>query len=166
MTARVVRWGLSACIVVVAPLVLGGCFGVADGTVASVEPVDVRSSVATEDARPAIRTVRRSGVGAQVADAGDTGPRIAALPTPSEIFDFHPAGSKPDSWRQPFIIDPNDGPLAGYVRRMDAELKDSNQQTRAVANAPARKKVCPSDGPAGSISAACGENEVAKSLAR
>ena len=48
---------------------------------------------------------------------------------------------------------------------MDAELNESNAQTK-IAQVPVRKKVCPSSGPAGTIAATCGENDVAKSLAK
>ncbi|RYC28859.1 hypothetical protein D3273_27080 [Lichenibacterium minor] len=50
----------------------------------------------------------------------------SAVPTPHEIFDFHPAGSAAGSFRQPFIIDPNEGPLAADVRRTAAELTAFN----------------------------------------
>ncbi|RYC29096.1 hypothetical protein D3273_25815 [Lichenibacterium minor] len=50
----------------------------------------------------------------------------SAVPTPREIFDFHPAGSAAGTFRQPFIIDPNDGPLTADVRRTAAELKEFN----------------------------------------
>lgn len=68
---------------------------------------------------PDVKTVRPSAE----SDEADATPTIAALPTPQQIFDFHPAGSRPDAWRQPFIIDPNDGPLAKDVRRSAEELK-------------------------------------------
>ena len=164
MTASVMRWASSTCVAVLAPALLGGCLGVTDRSVASADPVAVESPVASVAAAPPIRTVKPTG--RQFADAGDARPHGEALPTPREIFDFHPPGSKPDAWRQPFVIDPNDGPLAGYVRRMDAELSESNRQTSAAAERPGRKKVCPSNGPAGAISATCGENDVAKRLAQ
>ena len=68
---------------------------------------------------PDVKTVKRSAA----SDADDVSPTVAALPTPQQIFDFHPAGSRPDAWRQPFVIDPNDGPLAKDVRRSADELK-------------------------------------------
>lgn len=55
----------------------------------------------------------------------------SAVPSPRQIFDFHPPGSRPDSWRQPFIIEANDGPLAADVRRSQAELKAYNDQLKA-----------------------------------
>ncbi len=33
------------------------------------------------------------------------------LPTPREIFDFHPKGLAADQTRQPFLVNPNEGPL-------------------------------------------------------
>ncbi len=50
----------------------------------------------------------------------------SAVPSPQQIFDFHPSGSAPGSFRQPFIIDPNDGPLTADVRKTAAELKAFN----------------------------------------
>ena len=164
MTARSLRRAIAAGFALSATSLLGGCFGVLDHPAVSADSVDLAAPVAAAEIDPPLRTVRRSG--SRVADAGDDVPRGAALPTPNEIFDFHPRGAKRDSWRQPFIIDPNDGPLAGYVRRMDAELTESNAQTKAAALAPVRKKVCPSGGPAGTIAASCGENDVARSLAK
>ena len=64
---------------------------------------------------------------------------VAAVPTPREIFDFHPAGTRPGSFREAFIIDPNDGPLTDYVRRTAAELTAFNEQMNGVsANASAK----------------------------
>lgn len=59
----------------------------------------------------------------EAAELGSVIEHAKALPSPKEIFDFHPAGSRPDTMRQAFLIDPNDGPLAGEVRRTAAELK-------------------------------------------
>jgi hypothetical protein len=58
--------------------------------------------------------------------------RMAAVPSPREIFDFHPNGSHPDHWRQPFIIDPNDGPLAADVRKTAEELRVFNAGLRSA----------------------------------
>ena len=80
--------------------------------------------------RPGIRTVRPRGAPrAPAVDAAEA-PAAAvptvlasAVPSPRQIFEFHPAGARPDSWRQPFVIDTNDGPLAADVRRSAAELR-------------------------------------------
>ena len=66
---------------------------------------------------------------------------VAAVPTPKEIFDFHPAGARPGSFREAFVIDPDDGPLAAYVRRTAAELRAFNEQINGV-SAIASAKPC------------------------
>ena len=60
----------------------------------------------------------------------ELGYSVSALPTPREIFDFHPAGAKPGAYREAFIIDPNDGPLTAYVQRTAAELRAFNAQMK------------------------------------
>ncbi len=114
-------------------------------------------------ARPDIRTVRPRG--APRAPAADTSaaepvaPVVAesAVPSPRQIFDFHPAGSTPDSWRQPFVIDTNDGPLAADVRRSAAELKAFNADQKAAAARAAK-----ADGiRTAAIHRPCGEMDVA-----
>jgi len=71
--------------------------------------------------------------------------RVAAVPTPRQIFVFHPAGSGPDSWRQPFIIDLNDGPLASDVRRSAAELKAYNAGVRTFSQEAAHRPCSETD---------------------
>ena len=97
-------------------LAAGGC------SLSGEHPIALAASEAparaTPAAVPAVRTVRRTTLSA----ADEDGP-IAGTPTPRQIFDFHPAGSGADAWRQPFVIDPNDGPLAGEVRKSAAELR-------------------------------------------
>ena len=73
---------------------------------------------------------------------------VAALPSPKEIFDFHPPGAKPGAYREAFIIDPNDGPLTAYVRRTAAELRAFNAQMKVE--------------PAITSNKPCGEVDVAK----
>lgn len=75
---------------------------------------------------PGIETVRPQGAPRAPEQAGATAVEALAVPTPREIFDFHPAGSMPGSFRQPFIIDPDEGPLTADVRRTAAELKAFN----------------------------------------
>lgn len=72
---------------------------------------------------------------------------LAAVPSPREIFDFHPAGSKPDTFREAFIIDPNDGPLSADVRKTAAELKAFNDHLGTGTAVAAKKR--------------CGENDIA-----
>lgn len=79
---------------------------------------------ATPAAMPAVRTVRRTALSAADEDGPGLGAGpVAGTPSPRRIFDFHPPGSGADTWRQPFVIDPNDGPLAGEVRKSTAELR-------------------------------------------
>ncbi len=96
---------------------------------------DVAAPATAGSARPAVKTVRPSA--SSVVDDVAEAP-VSAVPAPRQIFDFHPAGAKPDDWRQPFIIDPNDGPLAADVRSSSAELRSyraatDHGQTSAVA---------------------------------
>ena len=127
-------------------LLLYGCAALHDGfeTTAHV----VSSPVAVADAKEAkpirldLKTVRSNGN----ADAPNA--EAAAVPSPKEIFDFHPAGSRPDQWRQPFDIDANDGPLTADVRKTAAELKAFNAEVRPGEAVAARKR--------------CGEVDVAQ----
>jgi hypothetical protein len=80
------------------------------------------------------------------------------VPTPQQIFDFHPPGAKPDSWRQPFVIDTSDGPLAADVRRSSAELEAYRTDTARAARTDTAK---PDGVPAGTARLRCGEAEVA-----
>ena len=72
---------------------------------------------------------------------------FAAVPSPREIFDFHPAGAKADTFREAFVIDPNDGPLSADVRRSAAELKAYNEHLAIGTDVAVKKR--------------CGENDVA-----
>lgn len=49
--------------------------------------------------------------------------RSEAVPTGAEIFDFHPPGSRPGSWREPFVVSYTEGPLNAYRLRTLAELQ-------------------------------------------
>ncbi len=92
-----------------------------------------RSSSATAADEP---VVPRAGASARIVspqpDSDVPIVRMAAVPSPREIFDFHPNGFRPDDWRQPFIIDPNDGPLAADVRKTAEELKVFNAGLRSA----------------------------------
>ena len=46
-----------------------------------------------------------------------------AVPTAGEIFDFHPPGSRPGTWREPFVVSYTEGPLNAYRLRTLAELR-------------------------------------------
>ena len=126
--------GLAAC--------LSGCLGARDRSVALSDP-EPAPSIAKAP-RTDVKTVRPSS--RLRPDAGQSEPgdpaRIAdAMPSPSQIFDFHPPGSKPDSWRQPFIIDYSDGPLNNYRTVTAAELKqlkDGGEKSAAVERAGAK----------------------------
>jgi hypothetical protein len=100
-------------------LALGACMLHDDRPVALAAP-EPAPKAARAAAAPDVKTVRRSEAALAEDDAA---PTASATPAPQQIFDFHPAGSRADAWRQPFIIDPNDGPLAADVRRSAAELK-------------------------------------------
>ena len=99
-------------------LASGGC------SLSDRHPVALAASEAPVEATPAVRTVRRTALSAADEDGPGLGAGpIAGTPSPRQIFDFHPPGSGADTWRQPFVIDPNDGPLAGEVRKSAAELR-------------------------------------------
>ena len=49
--------------------------------------------------------------------------RFEPIPTAAEIFDFHPPGSRPGSWREPFRVSYTEGPLNAYRVRTLAELE-------------------------------------------
>ena len=114
------RAGSAAALFVLA-LALGACGFQDDRPMALAAPPPPTRLAQAAPPAP-VRVVRRRAEPAE--DAGDpTGTGGAATPSPREIFDFHPAGARADAWRQPFVIDPNDGPLAADVRRSAAELK-------------------------------------------
>ena len=51
---------------------------------------------------------------------------IDRLPTAREIFDLHPKGSDPEKMRQPFILNPHEGPLRiSTLSRDDAATPDA-----------------------------------------
>lgn len=126
---------------------------------------------AAPPSRPDVRTVRPRGTPRVAASEGSAAASQAApasaVPSPHEIFDFHPAGSRPDGWRQPFVIDAGDGPLAADVRRSAAELKAFLADAKAgaartagtgVTGRPAPDGVGPRAGLARKV---CGEMDVA-----
>ena len=86
-----------------------GCVGSSTGPLALASP-------------PAEQPVARASVPAQkVRDTPEPAPEGDAtpsdrVPTADEIFQFHPHGA---AWRQPFLIDPKDGPLK--IRTYSAE---------------------------------------------
>ncbi len=137
---------------------LCGCAGMDRGVEVSsraeVSPASTDQAEAVPIARPDIKTVRPRGTPRPTArdtDAADAAEPAAAIvaasavPSPQQIFDFHPAGSAPGSFRQPFIIDQDDGPLTADVRRTAAELKAFNSSLRP-GTAIAGNKACGEDG--------------------
>lgn len=106
-------------------LALSGCTLHRNPETALASP-DVATPATGSSGRPAVKTVRPSASSA-VDERAEVS--SSAVPAPRQIFDFHPAGGKPDDWRQPFIIDPNDGPLAADVRRSSAELRSYRAET-------------------------------------
>ncbi len=104
-------------------LIAGGCMLQAERPVALATPEAPKTLVVPPPVAPplaGIKTVKRTAL----SDAGDAAPSGDGIPRADEIFDFHPAGSKADAWRQPFIIDPNDGPLAAYQRQTAKTLRE------------------------------------------
>ena len=99
--------------------------------------------------------------GAAAESGGAPAVVASAVPSPRQIFDFHPAGSRPDSWRQPFVIDTNDGPLAADVRRSSAELKSflADQKAGRARSTIGTAKV--DGGPTGTTRKRCSEMDVA-----
>ncbi len=94
----------------------------------SAVPVDEAEAMPV--ARSDVKTVRARGTArAPASDTSAAEPATltvvaSAVPTPQQIFDFHPPGSAPGSFRQPFIIDPNDGPLRAEVQHSARELSE------------------------------------------
>ena len=139
-----------------AAMLLSGCAEIHRGyeavaQVGSSTPV-VQEAEAVPATRSDVKTVRpRGGPRPPVSDVGEAEPETApvvvasATPSPREIFDFHPAGSASGSFRQPFIIDPNDGPLTADVRRTAAELKAFNEQMKTGPAVAARKACSKTD---------------------
>ena len=147
-----------------AAALLGGCADVhrgveAVGRVGAPPAAPVAEAEALPSGRPDIKTVRRPGAPrAPAADTGAAQPVAApvseaAVPSPQQIFDFHPAGARPDSWRQPFVIDTSDGPLAADVRRSTAELKAYRADTGRAAKTDTAA--------AGAVRKPCSEMDVA-----
>lgn len=99
-------------------LVAGGCMLQAERPLALAAPDAPATLIAPPPA--GVKTVKRTAL----SDAGDAAPSGDGVPRADQIFDFHPAGSKADAWRQPFIIDPNDGPLAAYQRQTAKTLRE------------------------------------------
>ena len=110
-------------------LVLTGCAAMHHGyeTIArpSGTPVVDANPAGTTTSSPAPKqygTRPRLSLRAEPDGADPVAIRTAAIPTPGEIFDFHPGGSS--KWRAPVIIDANDGPLTREVRQTAQELKE------------------------------------------
>ncbi len=131
---------------------LGGCAETHRGVEAvgrvGFSPASAAEATAEPVARPDVKTVRPRGSPrapnsdtAAVERAGASTVIASAVPTPQQIFDFHPAGSAPGSFRQPFIIDLNDGPLTADVQRSAKELRDYNDG-RKTGTAIAGNKRC------------------------
>lgn len=136
----------------VAALALGGCTVQEQRPLALSQPEARPAAAAASPAR--VKTVRATaGRGDDDDEAAPSvaGVPVASLPTPRQIFDFHPPGAPADAWRQPFVIDVNDGPLAADVRRSAAELKAFLAQSRGETRVGLR--------PVGSPR--CGETDVA-----
>ena len=110
---------LSAFCLVLVLTSLGGCLG-RDGRAVDLASSSATAKVPAAGAANPQTSTRPLRLRSEPEDvvAGS-----ASVPRPNQIFDFHPRGSRADSWRQPFVVDPNDGPLASYVRQTAEELK-------------------------------------------
>ena len=171
-----------ALVLALASALLAGCAEMHRGVEAvgriGSSPAAAEEAGTVPSSRPDVKTVRPRG--APRAPASDTSLRdsgtapavvATAVPSPRQIFDFHPAGSRPDSWRQPFVIDAGDGPLAADVRRSSAELKafmadrkagDARAARTAAATPGAARSASAADGtPTGTARTVCGEMDAA-----
>ena len=119
---------------------LGGCAETHRGVEAvgrvGFSPASAAEATAEPVARPDVKTVRPRGSPrapnsdtAAVERAGASTVIASAVPTP------------PGSFRQPFIIDLNDGPLTADVQRSAKELRDYNDG-RKTGTAIAGNKRC------------------------
>ncbi len=92
---------------------------------APAEEVDLAPVVA-----PNVKSVRsRKAARPSASDVSAAEPATStivasAVPTPRQIFDFHPPGSAPGSFREPFVVDLNDGPLRTEVQHSAKELRE------------------------------------------
>ncbi len=137
-------WGRASLLVPVVAA-LSGCASIHDGFGTRREPVAVSDATSS---RPGGRPVR---VVAPDEDGGPVGTE-RAVPSPKEIFDFHPAGSKPDAWRAPFLIDTDDGPLRAEIRHSNEELRRYREDEAKGSKGSVSGKVA---------SKTCGEDDVA-----
>ena len=105
-----------------AAMLLSGCLGLRDSPVALATATTHDLPAPTNILKEPIKTVKP----AQGVDAGadDVGVASDSSPTAAQVFDFHPPGSKPGTWREPFIITDNDGPLVAYRNQTAAMLKE------------------------------------------
>ena len=68
------------------------------------------------------------------------------LPTAREIFDLHPRGYDPEKMRQPFILDPHEGPLRiSRLSQIDAATAETIRanQSEAASRLAALRPVLP-----------------------
>ena len=80
--------------------------------------------------KPAVMTVKPIDQPSSETDAA-VGSNPERIPTAAQIFDFHPPGTKANTWRQPFEIEDHGGPLEIYRKQSAAMLKqlqDPNYQ--------------------------------------
>ena len=101
---------------------LSGCFGSPDSSVALTSPAAAPMHDGPSARATTVKTVKRSQ--RPQLETDDVATVADPMPSPAQIFDFHPPGTKPDSWREPFIIDYSDGPLNRYRTETAAMLKD------------------------------------------
>ena len=95
-------------------MMLSGCLGFNKPVALNTAATDVLPQVPVMT----VKQVQKDASTDEVVAAGDP------LPTAAQIFDFHPPGSKADTWRQPFDIADNEGPLVAYRNQTAAMLKE------------------------------------------
>ncbi len=134
MTIRIVLLPVGAAF---AALFLSGCLAHQEDPIAlsSATPPSIGDDT---NSKTVVSTVKQTEPSAAEAPAPFGRPE--QIPTAAQIFDFHPAGSKANQWRQPFVIDDHGGPLEIYRKQTAAMLKQLQdptfQQTLPQASSP------------------------------
>ena len=105
-----------------------------------VADADIHEPVATGVATTPHGKRPRLSLSADPGPGGSLATRTAAIPSPEQIFNFHPNG--PSEWRSPVILDPNDGPLTREVRHTAQELKEYLASEKATDDKAAKSRPC------------------------
>ncbi len=123
--------------VAAAALLLSGCLAHQNDPIAMSSTTTLSAG---DDAKPkpVVMTVKQIDQPSSESDPG-VGSNPERIPTAAQIFDFHPPGSKANTWRQPFEIEDHGGPLEIYRKQTAAMLKqlqDPNFQQTAPQASP------------------------------